>query len=50
MYRDASCILTLVVKCFEITNAWVQNFAIRISSAKTVPKRLWKLNVLKNLI
>ena len=39
MYRDDLVILTLVIKCFGM----VQNFAIRISSLKTVPKCLRKL-------
>ena len=47
MYKDDSSILvlSLVIKCFGITNTSVQNFAtsIRISSAKTVPKCLRKL-------
>ena len=43
MYRDDSGILSLVIKCFGITNTSVQNFAIRISSVKTVPKCLRKL-------
>ena len=38
MYRDDSDISSLVIKCFGITNTSVQNFAIRISSVKTVPK------------
>ena len=45
MYRDASGILSLIINCFGITNTSVQNFAIRISSVKTVPKCLRKLNV-----
>ena len=45
MYRDDLDILTLVIKCFGISNTSVQNFAIRISSVKTVPKCLWKLKV-----
>ena len=45
MYRDDFRILTLVIKWFGITNTSVQNFAIRISSDKTVPKCLRKLNV-----
>ena len=40
MYRDDLGILTFVIKCFGITNTSVQNFAIRISSVKTVPKCL----------
>ena len=51
MYRDDSCIFCLVIKCFGITNTSVQNFAIRISSVKTVTKCLRKLKVFKtNLI
>ena len=45
MYRDALGILSFAVKCFGITNTSVQNFAIRISSVKTVPKCLRKLKV-----
>ena len=45
MFRDDSGIFSLVVKCFGITNTSVQNFAIRISSVKTVPKCLRKLKV-----
>ena len=45
MYRDDFGILTSVIKCFGITNTSVQNFAIRISSVKTVPKCLRKLKV-----
>ena len=45
MYRDDLGISTLVIKCFGITNTSVQNFAIRISSVKTVPKCLRKLKV-----
>ena len=44
IYRHDSVILRLVIKCFGITNTPVQNFAIRISSVKTVPKCLRKLN------
>ena len=40
--------LTLVFKCFGVTNTSVQNFAIRISSVKTVPKCLRKLKVFFN--
>ena len=36
MHRDALSILSLVIKCFGITNTSVQNFAILISSVKTV--------------
>ena len=43
MYRDGLGILTLVIKCFGITNTSVQNLAIRISSVQTVPKCLRKL-------
>ena len=43
MYRDASGILSLVIKRFGITNTSVQNFVFRISSVKTVPKSLRKL-------
>ena len=48
MYRDDSGILCLVIKCFVITNTSVQNFAIRMSSVKTVPKCLRKLKVFFN--
>ena len=48
MYRDDSGILSLVIKCYGITNTSVQNFAIRISSIKTVPKCLRKLIVFFN--
>ena len=47
MYRDYLGILTLVIKCFDITNTSVQNFAIRISSVKNVLKCLRKLKVLR---
>ena len=47
-YRDASGILNWVIKCFGITNTSVQNFDIRISSVKTAPKCLRKLNVFFN--
>ena len=51
MYGDDLGILTLVIKSFGITNTSVQNFAMRISSVKTVPKCLRKLNVFRtNLI
>ena len=51
MYRDDSGVLSLVIKCFGITNTPVQNFAIRISSVKTVTKCLRKLKFfLTNLI
>ena len=43
MYRDASGIFSLIIKRVGIINTSVQNFAIRISSVKTVPKRLRKL-------
>ena len=43
MYRDEFGISTLVIICFGITNTSLQNFAIRISSVKTVPKCLRKL-------
>ena len=49
MYRDASGIFSLVIKRFGITNTSVQNFAIRISSVKTVPKCLRKLKVFEQL-
>ena len=50
MYRDDSCILliSLFIKCFGIKNTSVQNFAIRISSVKTVPKCLLKLKFFFN--
>ena len=44
MYKDDSGILSLVIKYFGIANTSVQNFAIRISSVKTVSKCLRKLN------
>ena len=51
MYRDDLGILSLVINFFGITNTSVQNFAIRISSVKTVRKCLRKLKVfLTNLI
>ena len=37
MHIDYSGIISLVIKCFGITNTSVQNFAIRIFSVKTVP-------------
>ena len=40
MYRDDLGTLALVIKCFGISNTSVQNFAIRISSVKTVLKCL----------
>ena len=43
MYRDDLGMVTLVIKCFGITNTSVQNFAILISSVKTVPKCLRKI-------
>ena len=46
MYEDNSDILSLVIKCFGITNTSVQHFAVRISSLKTVLKCLRKLKVL----
>ena len=49
MYRDDSGILSLVIKCFSITNTSVQNFDIRISSVKTVPKCLRKLKVFEQI-
>ena len=45
MYEDGSGTLSLVIKCFRITNTLKQNFAVRISSFKTAPKCLRKLNV-----
>ena len=51
MYRDDLGILSLVIKCFGITNTSVQIFAIQISSVETVTKCLRKLKVfLTNLI
>ena len=51
MYRNDSGIFSLVIKYFVITNTSVQNFAIRISSVKTVPKCLRIVKVfLTNLI
>ena len=38
MHRDDSGILSLVIKCFGIKNTSLQNFAIQISSVKTIPK------------
>ena len=43
MCRDDKGISSFVIKCFGITNTSVQNFAIQISSGKTVPKCLRKL-------
>ena len=48
MFRDDSGIFSLVIKCFSIINTSVHNFAIRISSFKTVPKCLRKLKVFFN--
>ena len=48
MYKDDSGVLSLIIKCFGITNISVQKFAIRISSVKTVQKCLQKLNVFFN--
>ena len=51
MYRDYILylgILSLVIKCFGITNTSAQNFAIRISSVKTVTKWLRKLKSFLN--
>ena len=45
MYRDDSGLLSLVIKCFGITNTSVQNFAIRISTVKTVPKCFNKFDI-----
>ena len=44
MYEDDSDLFpsSLVLKCFGITNTFVQNFAVRIPSFKTVPKCLRK--------
>ena len=49
MYKDASGIFGLVIKRFGIRNTSVQNFAIRISSVKTVPKCLQKLKVFEQI-
>ena len=49
MYRNISGMLGLVIKCFSITKTSVQNFAIRITSVKTVPKCLWIFKVLKKI-
>ena len=46
MYEDDSGILSLVIKWFGITNILVQNFAVCISSLKTVPKSLRKMHIL----
>ena len=35
MCKHDSCILSLVIKCFGITNTSLQNFAVRVSSVKT---------------
>ena len=40
IYKDDSSILSLVIKCFGTTNTSVENFAVRISSVKAVPKCL----------
>ena len=48
MYSDDLGMLTVVINCFSITITSVQNFAIRISSVKTVPKCLRKLKVFFN--
>ena len=48
MYRDDSSILSLVIKCFGITNTTVLNFAIRMSSVKSVTKCLRKLKAFFN--
>ena len=45
MYKDDSGILSLIISRFVITNASLQNFAIRISSVKIVPKYLRELKV-----
>ena len=50
MYRGDLCTLSLVNKCFGITNTSVQNFAFRISSVETVPKCLQKLKLKQNNI
>ena len=49
MYRDDSGIFSLVIKCFGITNTSVQNFAIRISSVKTVSKCFRELKVFEQI-
>ena len=49
MYKDDSGVLSLVIKCFGITNTSVQNFSIRISSVKSVPKCLQKLTVFEQI-
>ena len=48
MYKNYSGIFSFVIKFFDTINTSVQNFAIRISSVKTVPKCLRKLNVFFN--
>ena len=48
MYRDASCIFSLIIKRFGIINTSVQNIAILISFDKTVLKCLQKLEVFFN--
>ena len=45
MYEDDSGMFSLVIKCFGITNTSVQNFAIQISTVKTVQKCLRKLKI-----
>ena len=45
MYREDLGIFSLFIKCFGITNTSVQNFAVRISSVKTVSKCLRKQKV-----
>ena len=52
MYEDGSETLSLIIlfKCFGITNTSVENFAVRISSLKTVPKFLQKLNELSTIL
>ena len=40
MNKNDPSIPTLVIKCLGITNTSAQNFAIQISSVKTVPKCL----------
>ena len=47
MYRDALGIFSFVIKFFGITNTSAQNFAIRISSVKTVLKYLRKITFFK---
>ena len=50
MYKDDSGILSLVIKCFSITNTSIQSFAIRISSVKTAPKCLRKIKVFEQIL